>query len=391
MKIRKSTFLFSQIFAALLVFIATIGIVNPFGFFAYADMRKLNESVRLVKDSYYENVDNQTILDGAASGIASSLKDPYSEYINTKQTKDFIDSIEGSFTGIGLYLKQGPGGFVTVVQPIDGSPAAKAGIEAGDKIIAVNGKEVKDVYEASGQTLGEPGTTVTVTILKHGTDKKVTMTLTRTNIPIKSVKHKILAGNVGYIRITQFSASACADFSEAMRSMKAASADKIIIDLRNNPGGIFEDTIKMLDLFIPDGNIIIYRVDKRGKKYEYKATKREKSDAKLTILINEDSASASEIFAAAMKDYKKAVLVGKKTFGKGVVQKLSQMSDGSIFKITVSKYYTPSGVCIDKEGVEPDIEIESNIIGNLDYDLADAELFAKDNQLQTALSHLKNL
>jgi carboxyl-terminal processing protease len=332
--------------------------VNPFGFFAYDEIRKLNESVKILKKMYYENFDNAVLADGAIWGIANSLKDPYTEYMNTQTAENFKKNVEGNFSGVGLYISKGEDGLITVITPIEDSPACNAGISSGDKIISIDGKEVNDVTEASNLMLGEPNTTVSLTIFKNITSEKIDLTLTRANISLKSIKHEI-RDKIGYIRIIQFSTNTYNEFKSAMDEIKKENIEKLIIDLRNNPGGMIESVVNILNLFIEENKNMVFTIDKYGKKIEYKATKGEKNEFNCVILINEGSASASEIFAGCMKDYGKGVLIGKKTFGKGVVQQVIEFFDKSLIKVTVSKYYTPNEICIDKEGIKPDIEVKT--------------------------------
>jgi carboxyl-terminal processing protease len=357
MKITKRMLAFSYILLASVVFVVSIGLVNPFGFFAYDEMRKLNETVRILKSAYYENFDKKVFADGAARGAAGSLGDEYTEFMDTKTAENFKKNVEGKFSGVGLYITK-QDGFVTVALPIEGSPAEKAGIGPGDRIVEVDGKEITGTDDASDAMLGEPGTNVDVTVIKSGTGEKKSYTLARENITIKSVKQAEIS-DIGYILISQFAPNTAEEFRSAVQAVQSEGLHKLIVDLRNNPGGTLDSAVEICGMFVPEGKNVVYTVGKRGERQEYNAKSGDKVSMDVCVLINGMSASASEIFAGCMKDYGLATLVGEKTYGKGVVQEAINLSDKSLLKVTVSRYFTPSGVSIDKDGVEPDIQVKS--------------------------------
>ncbi len=320
---------------------------------------KLKWGFEEVDNLYYGEVDQEKMVDGALLGLSLSL-DEYSMYMAKEDAEDFIQSVSAeAYSGVGLYIYNNTeDNTITVLSPLKNSPAEEAGIKTGDKIIAVEGKTVQgtDLDKASDMMMGKEGTKVEITIMKEGTGEVKVIKLTRREIQIETVSSQILENNIGYIDITQFGTNTYTEFIDHYNSLCDKGMDRLIIDLRNNTGGYFGQAINIADIFVDKGNMIVYTKDKNGKKEEYRAVT-DSVNIELVVLANEGTASASEVLIGALLDNDKCVLVGEKTFGKGVTQAVTTHKDGSIFKITDTKYYTPKGMCIDKKGFEPDIKV----------------------------------
>lgn len=332
-------------------------------FGSYADgvmqHQKVKEVESIIKKYYIEEVDEKKLVEGAVAGIAAAVGDPYTVYLNEKEFEDFKVQTEGSYAGIGVVVSVDPSdNLITVVAPFEDTPGEKAGILPGDKIIKVNGKEVygENLEEAVSMMKGPKGTDVTITIMRDKQTEPKEITITRDIIVLQTIKHKIVADNIGYIRITMFDEKTDKDFESALNELLKQNIKGLIIDVRDNPGGLLSEVVKIADRLLPKG-IIVYTEDR------YKNRDTEYSDSNeirlpIVVLVNGGSASASEILAGAIQDYGKGTLIGTKTFGKGLVQNLFPLADGkSAVKVTISKYYTPKGRCIQGEGIEPDIVV----------------------------------
>lgn len=349
--------MFPFIITIVLSSLLTIGIFNPFGFFKYNSLFKFNQIVKFVRYFYYEKIDEDSLFEGALNGYVSSLLDPYTEYMDDKSTKNFEKAIDGNFSGIGVCITKDDDG-VKIISSFENSPARKNGINGGEAILYIDDVEVKSISDASNLMLGPVGTKLKLTIVKDENEPK-TIEIERENINIKTVYSKIF-DDIGYVKITQFSKDSYSDLKDAVSYFESKNIKKLIIDLRDNPGGTLESSADVLSLFIPKDNVLFYTVDKRGKRHNYKSKDCQKFEFETKILVNEKSASASEVFTGAFRDYKKGLIFGNKTFGKGVVQQILKIMNGSSLKITVSRYYTPNGECIDKKGIEPDVYIEGD-------------------------------
>lgn len=321
---------------------------------------KLKWGFESVNSIYYEDVSEEKLVDGALLGLSSALDD-YSLYMSKDDAESFMQSVDAdSYSGVGLYIYDNTeDNTITVITPLANSPAEKAGIKTNDKIVAVNQKPVtgEDLTEASDMMMGEEGSRVSITVLKADTGKTVELELTREKIKLETVGEEMLDDEIGYIEITQFGVNTYQEFVEHYNSLCDKGMKKLIIDLRNNPGGYFDQAINIADIFIDKGDLIVYTMDKNGKRDDYKA-QTAAVEVSLVLLANEGTASASEVLIGALCDSNKAILVGEQTFGKGVTQALRTYDDGSAFKITDTKYYTPSGKCIDEKGIKPDIKVK---------------------------------
>jgi carboxyl-terminal processing protease len=311
-------------------------------------------------------------------------------YILTKEEFDaLMQDTEGSYEGIGVYITAGDDNRIVIVSPIEDTPAEKAGLKTGDKIIRINGVEytADQINAAVNVMKGEPGTSVTLTIqrvLPDGSQSMSDLQIKREKIRINTVKSSMLEDDIGYIRVTTFDMQTASDFKTAYKTLKNKGVKGLVIDLRYNPGGMINSTVEISDIFLGEG-IVTYTKTKSGE-IEYFKSNAKYEDIPIVILINEGSASASEIMAGAMKDTKRAVLVGNRTFGKGIVQKVQRFgNEGEGIKMTVSEYFTPAGINIHGVGIEPDVEIELPD----DAEGYGYEYYETDTQLQKAVEILR--
>lgn len=328
------------------------------------ELELVERVINIVEDEYVEKVNREKLIQGAAKGVVDSLGDPYSHYLDRKHFEMVEEETRGSYSGIGIYL--GMKNSHPVVQSvIDGTPAFKAGLKSGDVILEVDGKKTqgKNVDEVASMIRGEEGTTVTLTLARVGREGTFKVTIRRAKIKIPNVESKILEDHIGYIRIRGFNISTSSDVERALINLKNKGSRGFIIDLRSNPGGLLEQAVYLASLFIEKGKIVSIKY--RNKQEEVYNATRISSDGRnlplfkepVVILVDGGSASASEIFAGAMKDHKRAILVGEKTFGKGSVQNVVKLPNGDGVLITIAKYYTPSGKSIHLKGIEPDIKV----------------------------------
>ncbi|GAB6168503.1 S41 family peptidase [Clostridium carnis] len=307
---------------------------------------------------YDGEIDDQKLLEAAIKGMTASLKDPYTVFMNSNEYKSFVEQSEGHFVGIGAQLGM-KDGRITVVAPIDGSPAEKAGLLAGDIIKKVDGNELVEanVEKTVSMIKGEKGKPVTLTIERNN-EKTFDVTITRDEIKMVSVKGEILDNSVGYIQIASFDEYVAKDFKNKIVELKEKGMKGMILDLRGNPGGFLGEAVKVASQFIPKGKVVTYTIDKYENKLESKSVGGEAEDMPLVVLIDGGSASASEVVTGALRDYGVATTVGVTSFGKGVVQQLVEYKDrNGGLKVTTSKYYTPNGENIHKKGIKPDIEV----------------------------------
>lgn len=334
-----------------------------------------------VKDKFYGKIDSQKMIYGAISGMMSSLDDPYSLFMNPDEAKRFSEDMNGSFGGIGAKIES-KNGLVTIVAPMPDTPAEKAGLEPGDVVVKIDGTSTSDLgfYEAINKIRGDKGTKVKLTIARKGWDEAKEIEVMRDKIVVKSVTYEVKNNNIGYIEISQFGDDTLDLTKEAIKSLKDKGVKSYIIDLRNNPGGYLQDAIDISSFFLKDDEVVVKEKDKFGNIKEFKTTLDKKIDENIVVLVNGGSASASEIFAGAIQDHGRGKLVGIKTFGKGSVQTVEDLSGGSKIRITIAKWLTPNGREIDKEGIEPDVKVE---LSSQDKEQK------KDPQLDRALEMLK--
>ena len=288
--------------------------------------------------------------------------DDYSQFLDPDAYKEVKVETEGEFGGLGIQIAI-QDGLLTVIAPIDDTPAFRVGLKANDKIVKIDGEITKDItlMEAVKKLRGKPNTKVTVTIMREGAEKLLDFTITRDIIKIKSIRKAILfEDNIGYVRISEFQERTPQDLEEALDKLEKMGMDMLILDLRNNPGGLLDSAVKVTERFIPAGEVIVSTRGRRdNQSMVFRSGRRTKHRSyPLVVLISKGSASGSEIVAGAIQDYKRGILLGTKTFGKGSVQTVVPLIDGSALRLTTSKYFTPSGRCIHEEGIDPDVEIK---------------------------------
>ncbi|MEK6815003.1 MAG: S41 family peptidase [Nitrospirota bacterium] len=326
----------------------------------YETLKVFTEVLSLVQKNYVDEVKTKEIVYGAIRGMLNTL-DPHSAFMKPEQYKEMQVETKGEFGGIGIQIGI-KDAMLTVIAPLEGTPADKAGIRAGDKIVKVDGKSTKDMTltEAVEKMRGPKGTQVTLTILRDEFAAPKDFTITRDIIKIQSVRHKDLGDGVGYIRITQFQERTSEDLGKAVAKMKEAKVTALVLDLRNNPGGLLNQAVEAADFFLPPKRLVVYIKGRRGDKDEFFTREEETFQGiPIVILVNEGSASASEIVAGALQDWGRAVVMGTQTFGKGSVQTVLPLTDGSGIRLTTAKYYTPKGRSIQNTGIAPDILVDA--------------------------------
>lgn len=390
----------------------------------YRNIELFTEVLRQIEKSYVEPQEAQKLIHGAIKGMVQSL-DPHSSYMTKAEHQDLLMETKGEFTGVGIEITVRDN-FLTVVSPIEGSPAYKAGIQAGDKIVKIDGKPTAEMSlpEAVKSIRGEKGTKVNLSIMREGAEKPLEFTVTRDLIPIRSVRSYLLTPDIAYVRISNFQSKTAQDLAAALEKIEQQETLRgLVLDLRNNPGGLLSQAIEVSDLFLESG--VIVSTKGRDSSQDLHATAhKDKTERKypIIVLVNGGSASAAEIVAGALQDHKRAVILGTKTFGKGSVQTIIPLSDGSGIRLTTAKYYTPNGRSIQASGISPDVEMsfvpppevnketgeiirEKDLKGHMENDQDRSEpeksdeekeaekkvktLLEKDNQVRSALQLLQ--
>lgn len=345
--------------------------------------KKLKNIKYLIEEYYLDEYDEKDLETGLLEGYVSGLEDPYSVYYDEENTQALMESVQGEYSGIGAVLSQdSETGVITMIRIYDDSPAMKAGLKDGDVLYKVGDIEVtgEDLSEMVSHIKGEKGTEVELTVYREGETEPIVVTAIRDEIEIETVTYEMLPDKIGYIAVSEFEEKTCSQYEEAIAELTNQGMEGLIVDLRNNPGGSLTAVCKIADVMIPEG-LVVYTEDKNGEKTEYKSTAEKVFDKPLAVLVNGYSASASEIYAGAIQDHNVGTIVGTKTYGKGVVQSVYDLKDGTCLKITVSEYFTPNGRTIHGEGVTPDVEIEYK---------ADLKNPDKDNQLESAVKVIKD-
>lgn len=321
--------------------------------------KKIEKTEEEKKEDEIKEITRKTLMQGAIKGMIESLDDPHSSYFTKKELKEFQEDIKGKYVGVGMVVQKKVNEPLIVVSPIEDGPAYKAGIKPRDKITEINGKSIYSLTseESVKKLRGQKNTTVNVTVYREINNTTKVFELKREEIELKYVKHKMLENNVGYLRLTQFGTDVHKDIEKALDDLQKSGMKALIFDLRSNPGGELTQAIKIASMFLKNGKVVSTR-PKKGEEVFFNREGKYYGDFPLVILINGGSASASEIVAGALKDHKRAILVGEKTFGKGSVQTLLPLPDGDGIKITTAKYYTPKGISINGTGIEPDVLVE---------------------------------
>lgn len=347
-------------------------------------VQKLNYLESLINEEYMEEKEEDSLREGLYAGLMSGLNDPYSTYYTAEQYKELNTSNEGSYVGIGAVLQKDKDGGAKIVQLYEGGSGEQAGLKKGDVLKAIDGEDVteKETSDIASMIRESDKDSVTLTIQRDEETKEIKVEIR--DVEIQTVSHEMLDDETGYIRISEFSEVTSNQYKKAFEDLQDKGMKKLVVDLRDNPGGLLTAVCDVLRQILPEG-LIVYTEDKNGKKEEEKCDGKSELAMPLAVLVNGGSASASEIFAGAVKDYGIGTIVGTTTYGKGIVQTIQPLSDGSAVKITIAKYFTPKGNDINKKGIAPDVEAE------LSEDSTDwTELtHEEDTQFQAALKEIR--
>lgn len=349
---------------------------------------KLTFLQTLVDNYYLEDVKNVSFADGIYKGFIASLGDPYSTYYTKKEYSELMESSSGVYCGIGATVSQDEKtGVITIVKPFSTGPAYKVGILPGDILYKVNGEPVTgmDLTKVVSKMKGEAGSSVKISVVREGKSDPIEYTVTRQKIEVPTIEYQMLDHQIGYIIISEFDEVTVDQFKDAVDKLENKGMKGLVVDVRNNPGGLLTSVVNILDRLLPP-ELVVYTKDKNGHRENENTKDKEKVTVPMAVLINGQSASASEIFAGTLQDYKAATIIGTTSFGKGIVQKVIPLSDGTAVKLTISKYYTPNGRNIHGKGITPDIQVELN------EEMQNKAVVPvdKDNQLQEAIKTIMN-
>ena len=359
----------------------------------YGDLRAFTDVFTHLQKDYVEETENRTLIYGAIKGMLNTL-DPHSSFMPPEVYREMQMETKGKFEGLGIVIEKRKG-LLTVVSPIEDTPAFKAGIQSGDHIIKVNGEPTKNISlnEAAMKMRGPKGTKVTITITREEFAKPKDITLVRDVIPLRSVRYEVLEKGIGYVRISQFNEQTASDFEKALQKLNVLNKDPLkglIVDLRNNPGGLLNQAVKVADKFIASG--IIVSIEGRNKEQKMKFTAHRNGTLEnypLVVLVNGGSASGSEILAGALKDHGRALILGTQTFGKGSVQTIFPLKDGSGLKLTTARYYTPSGGSIQAMGITPNIIVPYSVVSVSEPKLEEKPQHLMEKDLERHLEEME--
>jgi carboxyl-terminal processing protease len=325
---------------------------------AYENLKIFTEVLTSVKQNYVEETEQKDLIYDAIRGMLRAL-DPHSGFMTPDDFKEMQVDTKGEFGGLGIQISIRDD-VLTVISPIEDTPAWHAGIKAGDKIVKIEGELTQDMslMDAVNRMRGPKGTDVTITVVREGLKKPLDVTITRDIIKIQSVSSRLLEEDIGYIKLKQFQERSADDLGAALRELEGQEVNALILDLRNNPGGLLSSAIDVAGHFIDEGKLVVYTKGRSGHRQEYSTRRGGDTRLPMVVLVNQGSASASEIVAGALKDWKRAVVLGTQTFGKGSVQSVVPLSDGAGLRLTTARYYTPKGTSIQNTGISPDITVE---------------------------------
>lgn len=331
----------------------------------YRELELFADALAIVQTQYVEHKSPQELIYGALRGLLASL-DPYSQFMDPDEYKELIIDTRGKFGGLGIEISVRDG-LLTVISPLADTPAWRAGIKAGDIIVKINGEITKGITltEAVKKLRGKPGTQVNITVLREGAPKMLNFNITREMIKVKDIKKSaLIEGKIGYVSISEFRENTASELDKTLADLTKKGMQALVLDLRNNPGGLLMSAVEVTSRFIPTGELIVYTKSAEGKivKYNSLNSKVKMINVPMVVLVNNGSASGSEILAGCLQDYKRAVIMGIKTFGKASVQSVVPLSDGSALRVTTAKYYTPQGRLIHQKGIQPDISVEERTI-----------------------------
>jgi hypothetical protein len=368
---------FLGFFIGLAVFAAAGMLVVKASGFSFEEYMEIKQFENLIRQTYYKDTDNIDFVEGMKKGMVEQLGDPYSKYLNKEEFKRMMEDTAGNFVGIGVYIAPNKNGEIVVVSPIKDTPAEKAGIKSGDIISTVDGQnyDAKTMNEAVKAMRGEKGKTVVVGILDSKRQYKE-YKIVREDIKTETVFSRMLDNNLGYIQIKAFEERTASEFREHLTKLKKNNIKGLVLDLRSNPGGLVDQVTSVADQILPEA-LIVYSSNRVGEKQYAKSDNKESLKIPIVMLVNEGSASASEILSGALQDNKKATILGVNTFGKGVIQSVLEMDKGGLV-ITTAQYFTPNGNVVDKKGIKPDVKVDYKKTGE-----------NKDSQLDKAIEILK--
>ena len=350
-------------------------------------VQKIEYLEKMIDQEYLGEVDNAEMAEGIYAGLVYGLGDVYSRYYTADEYAQETASTDGAYAGIGVSIQKNKNGGVQIAECYEGGPGAEAGLQTGDVITAINDTDVTDMELSDVVSLirENKDNTIVLTVFRENEEKSREISVDVTDVELPSVFGEMLDKKTGYIQITQFTGVTPQQYKDMFAELKDKGMERLVIDLRDNPGGLLTSVCDILREILPEG-LIVYTEDKYGNREEENCNGKHQLDMPLAVLVNENSASASEIFAGAVQDHEVGTIVGTTTYGKGVVQELRQLSDGSAVKLTVSNYYTPNGNSINKVGIKPDVEVKlaSELLNK------DEITHEEDNQLQKALNVIEN-
>ena len=350
-------------------------------------VQKIEYLEKLIDQEYLGEVDNDEMAEGVYAGLVYGLGDVYSRYYTADEYAQETASTDGAYAGIGVSIQKNKNGGAQIAECYEGGPGAEAGLQTGDVITAINDTDVTDMElsDVVSMIRENKDKTIVLTVLRENEDSSREISVDVTDVELPSVSGEMIDESTGYIQITQFTGVTPQQYKDTFAELKDKGMERLVIDLRDNPGGLLTSVCDILREILPEG-LIVYTEDKYGNREEETCDGKNKLDMPLAVLVNENSASASEIFAGAVQDHGVGTIVGTTTYGKGVVQELRQLSDGSAVKLTVSNYYTPNGNSINKVGIKPDVEVKlaSELLNK------DEITHEEDNQLQKALDVIEN-
>ena len=371
----------------------TVPVTNdPAGYFKDAgNLNKITDIINIIQQRFVgkKSPSKQELYEAAMTGIVNGLDDPYSEYLTKKDLESFTEDLDGEYVGVGMSIDKRKDAPLVVVSPFVGSPAAKAGIKIGDKIIKIDGKDILplNANETVNMLKGKQGTKVEVEIVREGKKDPFKVTLIRDNIKLEMVESRMLENKIGYVSLLKFGNHTGEEIRKHVEDLQTQGMKGLILDLRSNPGGSLKEAQDISSLFITQ-DMVVYLKYKNGQETKYNRTMKNLGNFPMIVLVNGGSASASEIVTGALKDYKRATIIGQKTFGKGIVQEVMPLNDGDALKLTIAQYFTPNGNYIHEKGIEPDIKVDMEEVLSIKGYANDSEE-AKQNRMKEIRTYLE--
>lgn len=365
---------------------------DPAGYFKDAgNLNKITDIINIIQQRFVgkKNPTKQELYEAAMAGIVNGLDDPYSEYLTKKDLESFTEDLDGEYVGVGMSIDKRKDAPLIVISPFVGSPAAKAGVKIGDKIVKIDNKDIipLNATETVNMLKGKQGTKVEVEIVREGKKEPLKVTLIRDNIKLEMVESRMLPDKIGYVSLLKFGNHTGEELRKHIVDLQAQGMKGLILDLRSNPGGSLKESQDISSLFITQ-DLVVYLKYKNGQETRYNRTLKNLGDFPLIVLVNGGSASASEIVTGALKDYKRATIIGQKTFGKGIVQEVMPLNDGDALKLTIAQYFTPTGNYIHEKGIEPDIKVDMEEVLSIKGYANDSEE-AKQNRMKEISTYLE--